>query len=482
MLHWFRDRRRRALLAERFPTDWRDILTRNVPYYAWLPAEKQNRLRDDLRIFIAEREWVGCGGLEITDEIRVTIAAQACMLLLGIPPTYQYERIKSILVYPGPYRKPAPQWGYTGLIPYSEQIVLGEAWHRSPIVLAWQSVLEGAADPHDGNNVVFHEFAHHLDGLDGDMDGTPPLETRAQYADWDAVVSNEFNRLVRADREDAPSFLSYYGATNRAEFFAVASESFFERGAQMRHDLPELYRVLRDFYRQETAAWPEGPPRHSHSKRNASHRHSANGQSDPTDSEETRSLLRLIKLKPGSPDAYFSLGVAYLNESRFKEAEAALSEAVRISPDDEESLLQRGIARMRLGQAAAAKADLDAALEKDPDDPDAYRARAEARLQLRDYAGAIDDCARVLRRERRDATALYLRGLAMGRTGNYSQAIRNLSSAIAANPHRAEFYADRSRLYEMIGSLRRAERDRVEAIRRDPRLADSLSKTVQLGI
>ena len=120
--------------------------------------------------------------------------------------------------------------------------------------------------------------------------------------------------------------------------------------------------------------------------------HGGNHRAGPIDNEETRSLLRAIHLQPGSADAYFSLGVAYLNDRRDKEAEAALSEAVRLNPHDEESLLQRGIARVRLGQAAAAVADLDAALELDPDDEEAYRARAEARLQLRDYAGTLDDC------------------------------------------------------------------------------------------
>lgn len=466
-------------MAERFPREWLDILARNVPYYAYLPAAKQNQLRDDLRIFISERQWVGCAGLRITDEIRVTIAAQACLIVLAIPPTYHYDRIKSLLVYPGPYQHPTPRWANAA---EGGKILLGEAWHRSPIVLSWQSVLEGVADPHDGDNVVFHEFAHHLDGLDGDVDGTPPLESREQYQAWDAVTFAEYNRLVRAARDGAPHFLSYYGATNQAEFFAVASESFFERGPEMRHDLPELYGVLRDFYRQDTAKWPEGPQRHAHPKHHRSHGMFDNHKADPTDNEETRSLLRMIQLQPGSADGYFSLGVSYLNDHRYKEADAALSEAVRLNASDEEVLLQRGIVRVRLGQAAAAIADLDAALDLAPGDEEAYRARAEAKLQLRDYPGALEDCARVLRRARRDATALYLRGMALAKTGDYSRAIRSLTSAIAADPGRAEFYADRSRLYEIIGSRARAERDRVEALRRDPSLAETLRKGVKVGV
>jgi hypothetical protein len=483
MFNWFKNRRRQRLLAERFPGDWLDILSRNVPFYAWLPATKQDQLRDDLRIFIAERQWVGCSGLEITDEMRVTIAAQACLLVLCIRPTYHYDRIKSLLVYPGPYRHPQRRWNSAGPTLFDGQVLLGEAWHRSPIVLAWQSVQEGVSDPHDGDNVVFHEFAHHLDGLDGSVDGTPPLESREQYRAWDAVTFAEFNRLVRASRDGKPSFLRYYGATNQAEFFAVATENFFERGPAMRRELPELYGVLRDFYRQDTANWPEGPHRDKHPPaHDRPSRGAERHRSEPAQSEEIKSLLGRIQLKPGSADAFFSLGIAYLNEHRDAEAEVALSEAVRLNPTDEESLLQRGIARMQLRQPAAAKADFDAALDLDPTDVEAYRARAEAKLQLRDYSGALDDCAKALRQAGRDPMALYVRGLALAGMGNYAKAIRSLGSAIAADPNRAEFYADRSRLYEIIGSRQRAERDRIDAIRRDPSLAESLSKGMRMKI
>lgn len=480
MFNWLRNRRRRKLLAEPFPAGWMEIIKRRVPFYAYLLPAKKSQLLDDLRIFVVERLWVGCAGLEVTDEMRLTIAAQACLLTLNIEPTYHYDRIKSLLIYPGPYRHPSRNSGQGTA--GEEMVILGEAWHRNPIVLAWQSVLDGAGDPHDGNNVVFHEFAHHLDGLDGSVDGTPPLESREQYRAWDAVTFAEYNRLVRAARDGTPSFLNYYGATNQAEFFAVATESFFERGPEMKHNLPELYGVLRDFYRQDTAAWPAGPVHPTPAKhRHHWHEETHNGQVNPIDNEETRALLRSIQMKAGSADGYFSLGFEYLNSQRYKEAEAAFSEAVRLNPDDEETLVQRGIARLRLGQAAAARADFDAAIALDPSDAEAYRARAEARLRLQDYSGALDDCSRVLRSERRDAMALYVRGIALARTGELSAAIRSLTSAISADPNRADFYADRSRLYEMIGSQSRAENDRIEAIRRDPALADSLRKTVKVG-
>ena len=394
MFNWFKNRRRQRLLAERFPSDWLEILSRNVPYYAWLSSAKQQQLRDDLRLFIAERQWVGCAGLEVTDEMRVTIAAQACLLPLGIQPTYHYERIKSVLVYPGPYRHPPRKWNHSaGGIVSEGQVILGEAWHRSPIVLSWQSVLDGIADPHDGDNVVFHEFAHHLDGLDGDVDGTPPLESREQYLAWDAVVPVEYNRLVQAVRAGAPSFLREYGATNRAEFFAVATENFFERGPEMLHELPQLYGVLRGFYRQDTAKWPAGPPRERHlANRVRPSREFALRRSTPTESEETRSLLKVIHIKPGSADAYFSLGVAYLNDHRDEEAEAALSEAVRLNPTDEETLLQRGIvpraaASIRRGESrSGCRARNRSGRHRSVSSP------CRSAAAIRDDAGALEDC------------------------------------------------------------------------------------------
>ena len=260
MLSWFKNRRRRRLLAEPFPKEWLGILQRNVPYYALVSPDQRDRLRDDLRIFIAEKQWVGCNGLEVTDEMRVTIGAQACLLLLGIAANYYYDRIKSILIYPRAYRQPA-QMQHGALVVNTNRVLLGEAWPRSPIILSWSDVLAGSADPHDGHNVVFHEFAHHLDGLDGSTDGTPPLESRQQYRDWDHVMDEEYQRLVEAARSGTPSLLSYYGATNRAEFFAVATEAFFELGREMKREHPELYEALRGFYRQDPASWAQGPAR-----------------------------------------------------------------------------------------------------------------------------------------------------------------------------------------------------------------------------
>jgi MtfA peptidase len=246
---WLRNRRRRALLATPFPAEWLAYLQRNVALYSLLTEAEQARLRDDLRIFIAEKNWEGCGGLTITDEMKVTIAAQACILLLGIEHDY-FSRVLSILVYPSAYRgvdreNPAP---------IEEPARLGEAWYRGPVVLDWEAARGAGRDPRDGRNLVFHEFAHQLDFLDGLADGTPPLRNREQYRRWHDVMTAEYARLVEESQHGRPRVLDSYGATNPAEFFAVATECFFEKPVQVRGRHPQLYEVLRDYYHQDPAA------------------------------------------------------------------------------------------------------------------------------------------------------------------------------------------------------------------------------------
>jgi hypothetical protein len=472
MFPWFKKSRRRRLLAEAISLEWLGLLKQRVPYYGYLSTEQKTQLCDDLRIFIAEKQWVGCGGQQITDEIRVLIAAQACLLTLNIQPTYHYDRVKSILVYPTAYRHPGKFENHGGIV--SEGTVLsGEAWPRSPIVLSWRDVLEGIANPHDGYNVVFHEFAHHLDGLDGDTDGTPPLESRQQYAAWDAVVSTEYNRLVQAVNAGTPSLLREYGATNRAEFFAVATECFFERGQELKQRQPELYDVLRGFYQFDTASWPQGEPRAGRRStggdRSGSQQPLASEAEPPIDHDAmAAALVKQIRLPHGSADAHFSVGVARLNDKQYEQAVAAFDDAIQIDPADSEALQHRGLAHLRLGRLELAQADLDAAIRLDPKDIAAYRARAEVRLGLADFAGALADCPVAIRNDRRDATALYVRGQALAETGAYRQAVRSLSTAITADPKRAEFYLQRSRILGILGDAQRAERDRAEALRRDP--------------
>jgi Mlc titration factor MtfA (ptsG expression regulator) len=250
---WLRRRRRRRILAQPFPAEWVAWLEKNVAHYRHLAPAEKSRLHDDLRVFIAEKDWEGCGGLRMTDEIKVTIAAQACLLVLGMEHNY-FDRAQSILVYPHGYRVPTHASAGTGTILEMESAHLGEAHYRGPVILSWAEVLEDGQHPGGGKNLVFHEFAHQLDMLDGLVDGTPPLQSREQYQRWQRVMTREYQRLIAASAQGRATLLDKYGTTNEGEFFAVATECFFDLPAEMARRHPELYDLLREYYRQDPAA------------------------------------------------------------------------------------------------------------------------------------------------------------------------------------------------------------------------------------
>jgi hypothetical protein len=249
LLRPLRHRRRRRLLAEPFPAAWLPLVER-LPFYRHLDDGGQARIRDDLRVLIAERTWEGCGGLALTDEMRVVIAAQASLLLLNLEHDY-YSGVTAILVYPSAYRTGAVR-GASGLVSEG-QANLGETRMRGPVILAWDAALGGAVTASDGHNLVLHEFAHQLDLQDGLADGTPPIGDRRAFRTWVAVMTSEFQKLRAAAATGGATLLDHYGATNPAEFFAVATECFFERSAAMAQRHGELYAVLRDYYGQDPA-------------------------------------------------------------------------------------------------------------------------------------------------------------------------------------------------------------------------------------
>ena len=253
MFAWLRRRRREAIRRRPFPAEWRAFIEKNVPYVACLPSEDQRELFGHVQVLLAEKHFEGCGGLQITDEVKVTIAAQACILLLHRQTDY-YPELVSILVYPSTYLVPGGRRTEDGLIADEPQARLGESWARDVVVLAWDSVLFGAADFHDGHNVVLHEFAHQLDQESGAADGAPILAQRSMYVAWARVLGREFDQLVRDTEESHRTLIDHYGATNPAEFFAVVTEMFFEKPRQLLSQHAALYRQLQQFYRQDPAA------------------------------------------------------------------------------------------------------------------------------------------------------------------------------------------------------------------------------------
>jgi len=235
---------------------WEEVLQQRLPFYRFLSESDCRELRAYIRWFLGSKEFEGCAGLVITDEIRVVVAAQACLLLLHRE-TPCYERVRLIRVYPGTYFAES-----------STDIASGESWEHGVVLLAWDSVRSGAANPFDGDNVVLHEFAHQLDQEDGQTDGTPrlgrgmaPPQQAGLYTAWARMLSKEYEDFRLDVEKNRETVMDRYGAGNPAEFFAVATECFFEKPKQLCRRRPELYAALTQFYRQDPASWATDSPR-----------------------------------------------------------------------------------------------------------------------------------------------------------------------------------------------------------------------------
>ncbi len=248
-----KQRRRKRIRNLPFPEKWQKILERNIAYYHHLNSEDQSELRGNIQIFLNEKKFEGLNGFEITDEIRVTIAAQACILLLHRDTDY-YPTLYTILVYPHPFFSNIKKYLPGGIVAEGEQGRLGESWYRGPVILSWDDVSRSAHDHNDGHNVVFHEFAHQLDSESGANDGAPQLPKRSSYIAWARVLGEEYQDLFDHLRHHLKSDIDSYGATNPAEFFAVVTEYFFEKPIQLKKRHPELYEQFKNFYKLDTEA------------------------------------------------------------------------------------------------------------------------------------------------------------------------------------------------------------------------------------
>ena len=257
---WFKKRRRKKILAQPIPESWALHFNRNVRLSWDLPLAEMARLQKLTQVFVAEKHWEGCDGLEITEEIKVTIAAQACLMLLGVEDFY-FDNVSTILVYPKTFVRASQDGG----LPSHRA---GEAWQGGPIVLAWNSALQGGRNEDDGQNVVIHEFAHALDGLDGEMGGNIVFDDDETAVNWKQIVKTEFNELCRAKEQGTRTLLDHYGATNPAEFFAVSSETFFEQPHELREEHPELFRMLKRYFKVDPTQWQQTLVRRRERKRN----------------------------------------------------------------------------------------------------------------------------------------------------------------------------------------------------------------------
>lgn len=259
---WLRTRRRRKLLAEPFPLRWERFLAENVAHFPRLTPAEQARLRAATQVLVAEKQWEGGPGLFVTEEMKVTIAAQAALLLLGDPHDY-FARVDSVVVFPTAFRNPVREETWDDeLLAEGERD--GETGHRGPVILSWDNVLHEARTPEDGYNLVLHEFAHQLDYLDGELNGTPDLPDREIETRWKYVMTVAFRDHRRAvdrfEKGGEEPFFSDQAAETEDEFFADATEAFYCQPHGFRAEFPAVYDLFAAYYKVDPVRWFPEPP------------------------------------------------------------------------------------------------------------------------------------------------------------------------------------------------------------------------------
>lgn len=245
-----RRRERRERIAAGFLPEWRELLSHRLRHWALLDDDERSRLEAIAFGLIVDKRWEAAHGFELDDEIVVTIAGQAALIAIGLPDDC-YSGVGTIIVHPTTVVLAGEHSQVTGIVSDEPMSILGEAHYDGPVLIVWDAVLHEARHPGRGHNVVFHEFAHKLDMLDGTVDGTPPLATREQFDRWVQVCTRVFEQVARGE---AGHSLEPYASVNPAEFFAVATEVFFDNPVGLRDEHPDLYEVLVDYFRQDPYA------------------------------------------------------------------------------------------------------------------------------------------------------------------------------------------------------------------------------------
>ncbi|MCU0704634.1 MAG: zinc-dependent peptidase [Fimbriiglobus sp.] len=258
MFGFFRNRRRRNLLAKPMLRHHEVVLERNVAHYHLLSSDHRARMRDITRVLLAEKNWEGCGGLHLTDEIKLTIAAEASLLLLGVPDHDYFARVKSVVVYPDAFLTPQPDDNYED-DELSEDPKDGQAWYHGAVVLGWRQTLDEARHPDRGVNVVIHEFAHQLDFQDGETNGTPPLGDRAAEERWHFVMTRAFERHRLELNLGTETFFSEQAGDDEAEFFADAVEAFYCLPHELHAEDADVFDVLMGYFRLDPRGWFNPP-------------------------------------------------------------------------------------------------------------------------------------------------------------------------------------------------------------------------------
>jgi Mlc titration factor MtfA (ptsG expression regulator) len=248
-----RAQRSQKLAEKPLDSELINLLRQHMPLYDRLPPDLQRQLQGLINVFLNGKRFFGCDGLVVTDEMRLAVAGNACLMLLNRDNPC-FPASDTILLYPDTIV--TRQVKYDGPIVHEGTSArLGESWHRGPVILSWGDVLRGVHDPNDGHNVVLHEFAHKLDEENVSMDGLPVLREHADYPDWAHIMSTEFAHLIERISRHRNPVMSEYGSSSPAEFFAVATEAFFEEGKKMQQRLPKLYAQLEQYYGVDPAGW-----------------------------------------------------------------------------------------------------------------------------------------------------------------------------------------------------------------------------------
>ena len=466
IFNWLRNRRRRRLLAEPFPKEWEELLQRRVRHYRYLPPSHQERIRQIVPVMVAEKEWAGAGDFKVTPEIAVTIAGQAAVMACGFDEPYFFDRLHTLVVHPRTIRFSPEHTSRNPNLPGGW--LSGIAWHRGPVVLSWAEVRTELTGHSPGRNVILHEFAHYLDGLDGPADGKPPMSSAASERRWYAVTEAEYLRLVGSARRGEATLLDHYGASNRAEFFAVSTEYFFELPHQLFERHPDLYGVLLEFYHLDPRQWLPRieSPRHD-------------GGDEAGDYQRFRArrqrrgdVAQLKAVKSMAPgDALYALAIDHLRRNRPEDAIRLFDQLLEVDPRDEESLAHRALANLRLKRLPEARADSEAALAIDPRDVDALWAHGEVSLQEGRTAEAIDDLSEAVSAAPLNVELRRARARAWMAAGKPQKAAADLTEALQVDPHDAELLSERARALLALNRTAEAQRDLARAKLLEPEVA-----------
>lgn len=250
--HWSKSQARHQLLATPLTDHQRAIIDLQVPLVRRLPADLRAKLDGKVNLFLDQVSFYGCDGLDVTEEMQLAIAAQACLLIVNSD--LWYDHLTTILIYPSAFKsRQRRQDGY--VVSEKEIVRTGESWDRGPVILSWTHSKQGAQNDRDGQNVVLHEFAHQVDDLSGGTNGVPILSDGQSFAEWESVFLTAYDAHVRAVEHGQPTVIDPYGATGHEEFFAVSVEVFFEQPQQLKRAVPEVYEQLSKLFRLDPVTW-----------------------------------------------------------------------------------------------------------------------------------------------------------------------------------------------------------------------------------